>query len=174
MAAKKLVVFIDSGDTLVDESTEVRNKDGIVEKADLIPGAGETIRTLTEQGYTVVLVADGEEKSFENIFCQHGIYDCFLSVICSEKIGERKPSRKMFEAAMKAAGLSENDKHRIIMVGNNLGRDIKGANEMGITSVFMDWSPRYPKMPSDLSETPDYVIHAPRKLIGLVDYLQKK
>lgn len=38
MMSKKLVIFIDSGDTLVDESTEIRNADGIVEKADLILG----------------------------------------------------------------------------------------------------------------------------------------
>ncbi|MCX7657679.1 MAG: HAD family hydrolase [Oscillospiraceae bacterium] len=174
MMSKKLVIFIDSGDTLVDESTEIRNADGIVEKADLIFGARETIKFLTGQGHIIVLVADGEAKSFENIFRLHGIYGCFSSIICSEKIGERKPSRKMFEAAMKSAGLSDGDKGRIIMVGNNLARDVKGANEMGIISVFMDWSPRYPKTPSDLSETPDYIIHEPKELIGLVSNLQKK
>jgi hypothetical protein len=31
------------------------------------------------------------------------------------------------------------------MAGNNLGRDIKGANHPGITSIIQDGSPSYPK-----------------------------
>ncbi|ECE3082626.1 HAD family hydrolase, partial [Salmonella enterica] len=39
MDDKKLIIFFDSGDTIVDESTEIRDEEGIVLTADLIPGA---------------------------------------------------------------------------------------------------------------------------------------
>lgn len=40
------------------------------------------------------------------------------------------------------------------MVGNNLERDIVGANRFGITSVFIKWSPRYPMEPKNEEEVP--------------------
>ena len=44
--SKKLIIFIDSGDTLIDEATQVRDERGIVLRADFIPGAGEMLKTL--------------------------------------------------------------------------------------------------------------------------------
>ena len=41
---KELIIFIDSGDTLVDESTEIRPDGQIVEKAGLFAGAAEALR----------------------------------------------------------------------------------------------------------------------------------
>lgn len=173
MAPKKLVIFLDSGDTLIDESTEVRDAAGIVVQAKAIPGARETVRTLAENGYTLVLVADGEARSFQNALTQNGMYPYFSSLIISELIRTRKPSPRMFRAAMGAAELSDRDRGRILMVGNNLARDIRGANQMGLTSVFLDWSPRYPKTPADALEKPDYTIHTPSELIALADRLEQ-
>lgn len=70
---KQLVIFIDSGDTIIDESTEIRNEEGIVIHADTIPGAAETLRTLYESGYTIALVADGELQSFRNVYEENGL-----------------------------------------------------------------------------------------------------
>jgi putative hydrolase of the HAD superfamily len=169
---KQLVIFLDSGDTLIDESTEVRDENDIVVRAKAVPGASQAIKTLAEQGYTLVLVADGEVRSFQNVLSQNGIYDCFSAMIMSEMIRARKPSPRMFRAAMGAVLLDDNDKKRIIMVGNNLARDVKGANAEGITSVFLDWSPRYPKTPADDSEKPDYMIHTPMELVKLAAKLE--
>ncbi|WP_233531846.1 hypothetical protein [Paenibacillus alkalitolerans] len=62
----ELIIFLDSGDTIIDEATEVREDDGIVIRADVIPGADVMVKTLSERGYTLVLVADGEAQSFKN------------------------------------------------------------------------------------------------------------
>jgi HAD superfamily hydrolase (TIGR01549 family) len=171
MENKKLIVFLDSGDTIVDESTEVRDAEGIVQHAELIPGAAEMVRTLHEKGYTLALVADGEAQSFKNMFIQHGLYDCFTTMIISENIKDRKPSPKMFKAAIGALDLSEKDFSRTVMIGNNLSRDVKGANALGITSIFISWTPRYPHTPADESEQPDYTVSEPLQLIPLIDKL---
>ena len=65
---KGLILFIDSGDTLVDESTEIRDDTGVVVQAELIPGAAEAVRTLWRQGYRIALVADGLRASFDRIY----------------------------------------------------------------------------------------------------------
>jgi putative hydrolase of the HAD superfamily len=58
------------------------------------------------------------------------------------------------------------------MVGNRLERDVKGANELGMISVWMDWSPRYAKSPSDASEKPQFTIHQPLDLLNVLDALE--
>lgn len=174
MADKRLILFLDSGDTLVDEATEVRDDEGIVVKADLIPGAKELVRELHERGYTLALVADGEAQSFKNIYRQHGLYDAFAAMIYSENIKAEKPSPRMFKAALGALDLSEADIPRISMVGNNLSRDIKGANALGITSVFLKWTPRYPHTPAGPEEEPDYAINEPLELLELAERLNAR
>lgn len=174
MKDKKIIVFLDSGDTLIDESTEVRDDNDVVLSARVIPEADTAVKTLCENGYTLALVADGLAQSFRNVLTTAGIYGCFAARIYSEDVGVCKPDAKMFRAAVKALELSQKDFGRIIMVGNNLSRDIKGANSFGITSVHMAWTPRYPKTPADDSEIPAYILNNPIELIDLVEKLNSE
>lgn len=169
---KNLIIFTDSGDTLIDEGTEVRNEEGIVIHAKLIPGAKEALQALYEEGYRIALVADGDEQSFTNVYLENGLSHCFYTRSISEIVGEVKPSARMFQDAMDQNGLTEADKGRIIMVGNNLRRDIIGANRFGLTSVLLDWSPRYDMTPGNDEEKPDYIIHTPSELPALVKRLE--
>jgi putative hydrolase of the HAD superfamily len=173
MADKHIVLFIDSGDTLVDEGTEVKDAGGVVLRTELIEGAADTLRALHDAGYTIALVADGLKQSFDNIYKQHKLEYCFDARAISEIAGCSKPAGEMFQTAMDQLHLSDIDKNRIVMVGNNLKRDIVGANRFGIASVFLDWSPRYPHEPSDSEETPDYVIHLPAELPALLQRLEE-
>ncbi|GGA36889.1 HAD family hydrolase [Paenibacillus physcomitrellae] len=174
MDKKQLVIFLDSGDTIIDESTEVRNDEGIVVSAHVIPGADTMVKTLYERGYTLVLVADGDTQSFYNVMKQNGLFDYFTALIISDSIKATKPSPRMFKAAAGAVELTEQDYGRIIMVGNNLSRDVKGANALGITSVFQSWTPRYPHEPADETERPDYIILEPLELLELADRLNEQ
>lgn len=170
---KKLIVFTDSGDTIIDEGTEVRNADGIVIRAELIPGAGETLKALYEDGYIIAMVADGEKQSFDNVYEKNGLGRCFHTRTISEIIGIQKPSEKMFQDAMDKNGLTEADKSRIVMIGNNVRKDIAGANRFGITSILLDWSPRYDMTPSCEEEKPDHTVHEPKELLALIKKLEK-
>lgn len=171
---RKLIIFTDSGDTIIDESTEIRNRDGIVIHAELIPGAGETLKTLWEDGYTIAMVADGEEQSFINVYEENGLGNCFHTRTISEIVGVQKPSEKMFQDAMDKNRLTEDDKGRIVMIGNNVRKDIAGANRFGITSILLDWSPRYDMTPARQWEIPDYIIHEPKELLPLIRKLEEQ
>ncbi|MFD0678694.1 MULTISPECIES: HAD family hydrolase [unclassified Paenibacillus] len=171
---KKLIIFLDCGDTIIDEGTEIRDEHDIVIQANVIPGADVMVRTLAERGYTLAIVADGYAQSFKNILTQNGLYDYFTTMVYSETVKAYKPSPRMFKAAIGALDLSEQDCSRIIMVGNNLSRDVKGANQMGIRSVFLSWTPRYPKLHADDSEIPDYTISEPLELIDLAEKLNQQ
>ncbi|MFC3801944.1 HAD family hydrolase [Cohnella sp. GCM10012308] len=171
---RRLILFLDSGDTIVDESTEVRDEDGIVVSAGLIPGADVMVRTLHERGFALALVADGDAQSFKNVYRQHGLYDYFDAMIYSENIKAVKPSARMFKAALGALELGEDDCSRVAMIGNNLSRDVKGANALGIASVHIGWTPRYPRDPADESERPDYTIGEPLELVELAEKLEAR
>ncbi len=168
---KKLIIFIDSGDTIIDESTEIRDEHGIVTHAEMIPGARNMLETLYKEGYTIAMVADGEEQSFTNVYIENGLGHCFKTRTISEIVGEQKPSKKMFDDAMEKNNLTEKDKNRIVMIGNNVKKDILGANQYGITSILIDWSTRYDMNPNGEEQVPDYIIHQPEELLPLIEKL---
>lgn len=169
---KKLIIFTDSGDTIIDEGTEVRNDDGIVIHAELIPGAGETLKALYDAGYVIAMVADGEEQSFTNVYEENGLGYCFHTRTISELVGIQKPSKRIFSDAMEKNHLTKEDKKRVVMIGNNVKKDVAGANRFGITSILLDWSPRYDMNPSEESEVPDYTVHEPKELLSLIERLE--
>ena len=169
---KKLIIFTDSGDTIIDEGTEMCNEDGIVVHAELIPGAGETLKALYDAGYIIAMVADGEEQSFTNVYEENGLGYCFHTRTISQIVGRQKPSQQMFQDAMEKNHLTEEDKKRIVMIGNNVRKDVAGANRFGITSILIDWSPRYDMNPADKWERPDHTVHEPEELLALVERLE--
>ena len=171
---RNAIVFLDSGDTLVDESTEVRLKGDTVDHAEFFKGVKEALFRLKKEGFRVALVADGHVESFDNIYHQHEMDDYFEVRAISEAVGVCKPAREMFETAIEKMELTEKDKKNIIMIGNNLERDVVGANRMGIISVLAGYSPRYRMKPENQEEIPDYVICDPAEIPELVEMLDKQ
>lgn len=175
MTGQKLVIFTDIGDTVIDEGTEVRKvAEGVVYHAGCIPGAKETMLSLYESGHTIAMVADGLIESFHNMMEENGLSHIFAAESISEEFGVEKPARILFEKAMERLGLTEADKARIIMVGNNVERDMAGARRFGIRSVQLVWSDRHPFEPSCPDEEPDYRIYRPAELLDLVEKLERE
>ena len=172
--SKKLIIFTDSGDTIIDEATQVRDDRGIVLRADFIPGAGEVLKQLHDEGFTIALVADGEWESFQNVYRENGLGYCFDAWIVSEVVGLQKPAPIMFEKAYEALNLTSADRSRIVMIGNNLKKDIAGANRQGLISVWLDWSPRYFHTVEELDWQPDYTVRTPEELLSLIHELEAK
>lgn len=174
--SKKLIIFTDSGDTILDESTQqyMKEKPGIVSQADFIENAGEVLEELHQAGYTIALVADGEEESFQNVYRLNGLRHCFDAWVVSETVGVQKPERLMFQTAMEALGLKDEDKERIVMIGNNLKKDVAGANRFGIASIWLDWSPRYFHSFEEEDWIPDYTVAHPSELPKLLAELEGK
>ncbi|QQR35418.1 HAD hydrolase-like protein [Devosia oryziradicis] len=167
-------VFLDSGDTLVNEATEKLDAEGYVTEARLIPGALEMVRMLASEGYRIVLVADGQVRSFDTVLGDHGITPHFHARVISETAGCEKPDRRMFDQAMAAAGLSADDAGLIVMVGNHLERDIGGANQLGIVSIWQNWSKKRSHIPENAQQVPDYTIRSPGELPQLLADIERQ
>ncbi len=169
-----LAVCLDFGDTLADEGSEVKDETQTTQRAELIPTAGETVRALRERGYPLALVADGRPGTYDNVLRQHKIHHHFQAFAVSELVGVEKPDRRMFDHALEKLGIPEGDYDRVVMVGNRLDRDVRGANQLGIVSVWLNWSPRYGKQPADELEKPDYEIELPAGLLSVLDELENR
>ncbi len=172
----RFTVFLDSGDTIIDQATEVRDYSdprypgGIVVSASPIPGAVEAVRALKEGGRRLYLVADGYWDSFRNILGDCGVLELFDGYVVSELVRAEKPDRRMFDSALALSGAQP---QRCVMIGNNLARDIAGAKAAGIHTIHIDWSPRYPKKPACAAEEPDALTHLPAQWPAAVEALER-
>lgn len=173
MLRNLLAICFDCGDTLVDEGTEIKDENGVALQAELIPGAAQTVHQLKQRGYPLALVADGPAGTFRNVLAQQSLYESFDAYAISQEVGVTKPDARMFRHALTQLRIPPTEYHRVVMVGNNLARDIKGANALGLISVWLDWAPRRAKIPADASETPQYTIKSPADLPPLIDMLEE-
>ncbi|WP_246248863.1 HAD family hydrolase [Chelativorans alearense] len=166
-------VLFDCGDTIADEATEEKLPGSeVVVRAELIPGAADMVRHIAAAGYRLALVADGPRETFENILKPAGLWGLFEAHIISGEVGELKPSPKMFAAALERLGLRGSDARSTVMIGNNLSRDIKGANAFGIPSIFFGRSRRRTHEPADESERPDYSVFTPSDVLPLLHEIE--
>ncbi|MES0885162.1 HAD family hydrolase [Roseibium sp. SCP14] len=157
-------VLLDSGDTLIDEASEIY-RGGVVQDAHPIPGAQELLEALTEEGYLVALVADGKVESFDNVHGKLGFTRHFITRSISEAVGVEKPDRRIFNDAFSKLGLKASDAANVVYVGNNLRRDMAGANALGLKTVWINWSPRRRKTPNHPLEEPNATITEPMQLL---------
>ncbi|MFN2273021.1 MAG: HAD family hydrolase [Anaerolineae bacterium] len=166
--ARRIALLFDLGDTLMIEESEVKDAEGTTLRADLLPGAAEALRWFKEQGYALALVADARPDTPVNVLRQHGLYEHFDYLAISEIIGAEKPEPLIFQTALKALRIPEDDYGRVAMVGNNLERDIVGANRLGLISIFFHWNDRRRSQPLTAEEEPRYTVSSIRELVSLV------
>lgn len=167
-------VCFDSGDTLVDEGTEIRDERGVVLSARLIESAADTVQAVKAEGYPVALVADGLIESFVNVLGHAGIWPLFDAVAISETLTVEKPDARMFHRVLEQLNVNKRDYGRVVMVGNDLERDIVGANALGLITLWIDWAPRRSKVPQSKLEIPDYVARKPEEVLDILAEIETK
>jgi putative hydrolase of the HAD superfamily len=172
MTHSLLALLFDLGDTLMIEETEVKDVEGTTQRADLIPGMEDALHTLKAKGYPLALVADSRPSTPPNVLRQHGLLDHFECLAISEVVGAIKPDARMFRTALDALGIGPADYGRVVMVGNNLERDIAGANRLGLISVFFHWNDRRRSSPLTAEEQPDHTVSSAEELVALIERLE--
>ena len=82
-----------------------------------------------------------------------GIDSYFETTIISSDLGFRKPDNRIFQAALSGLKLETED---VIFIGNDVYRDIYGARQVGVRSVFFSSNQGRKEMEG---VEPDYVIY---------------
>jgi putative hydrolase of the HAD superfamily len=163
-----LAALFDLGDVIMQETTEVKDAYGATVRADLVPGIDRVLRELRARGVRLALVADTHRANPANVLGQYGLYDLFDAFAISDQLGVEKPDARIFQHALAQLGIAPADYAQVVMIGNNLTRDIAGANALGLTSIWFHWNERYPSTPRDDLETPRYHVRSVDELHRLL------
>ena len=168
-----VAICFDFGDTLVDQATEVKDETFTTQRGELIPGADDVVRELKRRGYRLAIVSNGPVGNVRNVLSQHSLYDLFDAFAVSEALEVEKPDARIFIHALKELEIEKEDYSRTVMIGDSLSCDVKGGNDVGMISVWMDWARRYPQAPVDDSEVPRYTVVTPLDLLPLIESLER-
>lgn len=103
-------------------------------KKNLLPNA-KVVLDYLKQKYSMMIITNGFEDIQATKLTSSGIATYFNSVITSESVGHKKPAKEIFEHAMASGNYNTKD---VIMIGDNLNTDIKGANNASIDSVYFN------------------------------------
>jgi FMN phosphatase YigB (HAD superfamily) len=154
------------------EESEIKDAEGTTLHADLIPGMARALRHFRALGFPLALVADSRPNTPVNVLRQHCLLDLFDTLAISEVIGASKPEPLIFRAALDALHIPHRDYGRVVMVGNNLERDVAGANRLGLISVFFHWNERRRSHPLTDEERPNHVVSSAQELTKLIERLE--
>lgn len=118
-------------------------------KKNLLPNA-RAILDYLEKKYRLLIITNGFDEIQSVKLESSGISRYFDSVVTSETAGHKKPAKEIFEYAL--ANNYQTDE--VIMIGDNLNTDIKGAANAGIDSAYFNPSkkPHQHKMKYEISD----------------------
>ena len=102
----------------------------------LIDGAFELCSKLKDEGCELYIITNGFAPIQKKRLNESGIAGFFSDVIVSETVGSQKPFPEFFDHVFEA--LREKDKSKILVVGDSLGSDIQGANNVGLDCVWFN------------------------------------
>lgn len=138
-----------------------------------MPGvaAFEDTRTVLEllrsQGYKIGLITNSLQPMWmrEVELIAFGIDHCFDAMITSGDTGYIKPHPAVF---WRMLGMLNTRPNHAIFVGDSLLHDVRGANEVGMTSVWFR-PPHLKKSAEDPSIIPDYTIQSLSQLLPIIE-----
>lgn len=174
MSQNIVAIFFDLGDTIMDEATEIKDAQGTTQSAELIEGMADALHWLHARHYRLALVADTRPGTPVNVLRQHGLLELFEALSISEEVGFEKPHAGIFLHALDNMRIPAQDYPQVLMVGNNLERDILGANRLGLRSVYFHTNERRRSIALNPEEAPRHTVTSARELLDLVGSLSEE
>lgn len=100
------------------------------------PRAAQTLHTLQERGYRLILASDTvPERPRDAALAGAGLTEVFHAVIQSHTLGAAKPDPAFFQAVVAASGGL--DPHQVMYVGDQLGKDVIAAGAAGLRAALV-------------------------------------
>lgn len=118
----------------------------------LMDGARELAEKLKDEGYDLYIVTNGIENTQKRRLTKAGILPLFTDIFVSETIGHQKPKKEYFDYVL--SHIKEKDISKVLLVGDSLTSDIKGATDSGITCAWL----RHDESTDYSAYRPDFII----------------
>ena len=136
------------------------------EGGNTLEGAVETVKALHEKGFELYIITNGVAATQAKRLTKSGILPYIKEVFVSETIGYQKPRKEYFDAVLEKIG--EKDKEKILVIGDSLTSDIKGAMNAGLPCCWLN--PSGAQLPDEYKA--DYIIGDVRELPEVVSSKQ--
>lgn len=104
------------------------------QKKNLIPHAHSVLEYLHPK-YPLHIITNGFSDIQAIKMTSAGILHFFFSVVTSEKAGHKKPSKEIFEFALRENKLKANE---VVMIGDNLVTDMGGAKAAQLDTIYFN------------------------------------
>lgn len=127
-----------------------------------LPGAQEAIKRLSKK-YRLFIATNGTTAVQQRRMESAGLYPYFERVFISGQIGADKPSMEFFERSF--AQIPDFDKSKAMIVGDSLTSDIRGGQQAGIATCWVN--PNH----KEGAIRPDYEIESITQLEDLLEKL---
>jgi HAD superfamily hydrolase (TIGR01549 family) len=122
------------------------------EYMELFPGALELLLALRERGLKLGVVTNGLSETHRDKIAFLKIESLFDEFFIADEVGAAKPEVRFFAHACEGLRVSP---QRAVMVGDNLERDVHGAQGAGLFGVW--YAPQGATLPESVP-TPDAVV----------------
>ena len=133
----------------------------------LYPGVEHIIRQLHPK-YQLAIISDGQTAYAVPELNAVGLAGYFDPIIISGDIGYRKPDERLFTAALTTMKMQPSE---VLYVGNDMYRDVYGAQRLGMKTVFF-------KSNQGTQEKegvkPDYIIYSFTELLNAIRFFEER
>lgn len=122
----------------------------------LYPGTLEVLKAVRKKNKKIGIISNWDSRLLG--LCEGlGLHDHFDFILASAVFGASKPSVKIFEEALRRAGVQP---HEAVHIGDSFEDDIKGARGAGLDAILIERHPKHRSL--------DYVktIHSLQELIA--------
>ena len=126
----------------------------------LIPGSINTLLHIKQSGILMALITNGASEFQRPKIERFGLARFFEYILVEGEFGAGKPDKSVFVHALAKLGVSPD---KAWMVGDDLKRDIRGANEAGVFSVWVDRKKE--GLPTIYEAKPDRIITTISELV---------
>ncbi|HPS10837.1 MAG TPA: YjjG family noncanonical pyrimidine nucleotidase [Paludibacteraceae bacterium] len=129
-------------------------------KTILMPYAGELLEYCTSRHLPMTIISNGFTEVQYRKLRNSNIEQYFTHVVLSEAVGALKPSREIFEYALK---LNNARADETLMIGDSFDADILGAVGAGIDAVYLNNTRRDIEIPEKVTQ-----ISSLKEVFGLI------
>ncbi len=106
----------------------------------LYPNVEKTLNEINSRGIKLAIVSDAPSREAWMRMCYLKLHNTFDVVITFDDSKERKPSPAPFKLALGKLNMSKDD---VLMVGDWPERDVVGAKNMGIRTIFAKYGDHF-------------------------------
>ena len=125
------------------------------------PNVRKTLLKLREKGMKLGIVSDAPKLKAWLRLAEMNLTDFFDVVVALDDTGQLKPHKMPFQSAINELKVSPGE---ILFVGDNPGRDIKGAASLGMRTALAKYGQVFPLE----GVKPDHILNDVQEILGLV------